>query len=34
MEGKAFSLRIFIIIRVTSVMEGRKEGVIRRSITV
>ena len=32
MEGKAFGLRIFIIIRATSVMEGRKEGIIGRSI--
>ena len=26
MEGKAFGLRIFVITRVTSVVEGRKEG--------
>ena len=26
MEGKAFGLRIFIITRVTSVVEGRKKG--------
>ena len=26
MEGKAFGLRIFVIIWVTSVVEGRKEG--------
>ena len=32
MEGKAFSLRIFIITRVTNVMEGRKERIIRKSI--
>ena len=38
MEGKAFGLRIFVIIRATSVVErrkeGGKEGIIRRSITV
>ena len=26
MEGKAFGLRIFIITRATSVIEGKKEG--------
>ena len=34
MEGKVFGLRIFVIIRVISIMEGRKEGIIGRSITV
>ena len=34
MKGKAFGLRIFIIIWVTSVVEGRKERIIGRSITV
>ena len=31
MEEKAFNLRIFIITRATSIMEKRKEGVIRRN---
>ena len=34
MEGKAFDLRIFIITWVTSIVEGRKEGIIGRSIIV
>ena len=34
MEGKAFGLRIFIITRATSIMEGKKEGIIGRSIIV
>ena len=34
MEGKAFGLKIFIIIWVISVMEGKKEGIIERNITV
>ena len=34
MKGKAFGLKIFIIIWVISVMEGKKEGIIGRSITV
>ena len=32
MEGKAFGLRIFIIIWVMSIVEGKKEGIIGRSI--
>ena len=31
MEGKAFGLRIFIITWATSVIEGKKEGVIGRN---
>ena len=33
MEGKAFGLRISVTTRATSVVEGRKEGIIGRSIT-
>ena len=32
MEGKAFGLRIFVIIYVTSVMKGMKERIIGRGI--
>ena len=33
MKGKAFGLRIFVITRAISIVEGKKEGIIGKSIT-